>query len=98
RFIMNFPNGIIDHINRNKLDNRKFNLRIATLSQNSSNKKVPKHNTSGFAGVSKTSRGFGWAATICINKRQYFLGYFRDKRDAGRMRALAELRFRKDVM
>lgn len=44
---------LADHINKNGLDNRKCNLRKATVSQNCQNRRTPKNNTSGFKGVSR---------------------------------------------
>lgn len=42
---------IIDHINRNKVDNRIENLRECSISQNSHNSGAPKDNSSGVKGV-----------------------------------------------
>ncbi len=51
RFIMNPPAGmVVDHINGDRLDNRRENLRITNHRQNGLNVK-PRNNT-GFAGVS----------------------------------------------
>ena len=43
--------GHTDHINRNKLDNRKENLRICEPTQNNANRGKARHNTSGFKGI-----------------------------------------------
>ena len=48
------PHGhVIDHINRNKLDNRRDNLRVCTALQNSYNKSKPKNSTKRFKGVTQ---------------------------------------------
>lgn len=49
------PDKVVDHINHNKLDNRKSNLRVCTQRQNSLNTK-PKSNTGEF-GIS-FSKGY----------------------------------------
>ena len=65
RFLLNPKAGdIIDHINQNKLDNRKTNLRIATLSENAYNSKLPAHNTSGVKGVWKHAQSGGYEGGI----------------------------------
>jgi hypothetical protein len=70
----------IDHKNRNKLDNRKCNLRPCTKSQNQGNRKPNKNNTSGYRGV--TFKCNNWAATIVINGIKTHLGYFGTKEGA----------------
>jgi len=65
------PNGMfIDHINRNKLDNRRSNLRIVTTSQNVVNCPPRKNNTSGYRGVSK--KGNMWIAQIEKGDKKIF--------------------------
>lgn len=73
----------VDHINGDKLDNRKENLRICTPSQNCANRKVKITSKSGYKGVHK-SKGKYWTAYIGINKKVLYLGSFEDK-DAAAM-------------
>ena len=77
-------NKQIDHINLNKLDNRKSNLRTATRSQNKSNTKKRKDNTSGYKGVIWSRKDKRWEAKIGVNQHKKHLGRFLDKKDAAK--------------
>lgn len=72
---------LVDHHNRNRLDNRRCNLRIANKSQNGMNRGMQANNTTGFKGAYKHIEKSGlwegrWKAQICVNKRQKYLGLF----------------------
>lgn len=66
---------VIDHINKNKLDNRKSNLRICSPSENSMNKGVQNNNKLGFKGVTKTAEG-NYQAIITFNSKPMYLGRY----------------------
>lgn len=74
------PHGI-DHINRNRQDNRWCNLRLATPRENCGNKAIQVNNSSGFKGVSFDKRTGRWR--VCIkeqpNGRTLKLGRFDSK-------------------
>lgn len=77
-----FPNGLLDHINGVRNDNRIINLRIASDAQNQWNSGKKPNNTSGFKGVSRFLNGERWKAEICINKKRYYLGLFNSALEA----------------
>jgi hypothetical protein len=78
------PVNEVDHINRNKRDNRKENLRAATRRENSINQGLSSKNTSGIKGVSYSQRDKKWRAQITINGILNHLGSFNTKEAAGR--------------
>jgi hypothetical protein len=81
RLIMAVSNNMqIDHINGNKLDNRKINLRICNVQENMRNRGNQKNNTSGYKGVNFFKNK--WRSYIYVNKKQIFLGYFKELSDA----------------
>lgn len=83
RFVMNTPKGMVtDHINGNKLDNRKSNLRICTPAQNSMNSKKHIIQSSKYKGVSWYKRDKCWRAYVNFGRRQIHLGYFAKEIDA----------------
>ena len=86
REIMHLKIGeLVDHGNRNSLDNRKENLRYATVSQNTANTKNPSDNSSGYRGVSRTtSKKERWRAVIIHQGRYIHIGTFDTKQMAAR--------------
>ena len=87
--------GPVDHINRNKLDCRKENLRPATAYNNAANKGISANNTSGYKGVSPRSNGT-WQAEIMCNRTSTYLGSFGTKEEAALAYNKAALLFHKE--
>jgi AP2 domain len=76
-----------DHLNHRTLDNRRQNLRIASCTQNNVNQhRVPRHNTTGFIGVSWSAERHKYTATISINNRTKSLGRYNTAEEAARVR------------
>jgi hypothetical protein len=66
----------VDHIDRNKLNNRPDNLRALTHSQNIANRPRQKNNTSGYVGVYWHRGGRKWGANIMVMRKHIHLGLF----------------------
>lgn len=71
-----------DHINGDKLDNRKENLRKCTLQENNFGRGKKKDNTSGYKGVYFNKDTQKWMARIAANNKRYYLGLFEKKEEA----------------
>lgn len=77
------PQGtLVDHINGNRLDNRLHNLRIASFSDNSQNKRKKEGCSSQFIGVYRTEGK--WRAYIKYQYKTYSLGCYTDEVAAAR--------------
>jgi len=70
------PGQLVDHINRNKLDNRRENLRIVTPSQNNANQAGRR----GLKGAYISCKGFSWYA----KSAGQYLGCFKSEQEAAR--------------
>lgn len=83
RFLLNDPEcEAIDHINRNKLDNRKCNLRQVTHSENCRNKGKRRGCSSQHRGVSWNRRKGKWQVVIRDQGRLKWLGWFESEDEA----------------
>lgn len=75
---------LVDHINRNGLDNRLNNLRSTTAQLNMMNTSLKQTNTSGYKGVSFSKEQKAWRASIRMDKGcKKHLGYFTTPQEAG---------------
>ncbi len=89
------PGEEVDHINRNKLDNRRSNLRISSRSQNGSNRALQSNNTSKYRGVWQNEIG-KWRADIKVRGHKICLGTYDTPEDAAHAYDEAALRIRGD--
>lgn len=85
-----WPKDQLDHINRNRSDNRISNLREVTNKQNLQNAGKYSHNTSGHSGVYRYKRDSKWRAQIKHNQKHISLGYFNTIEEAIAARKAAE--------
>lgn len=74
-----FPDCEVDHINRDKTDNRLCNLRVVTAFDNSKNKGMQSNNKSGVTGVYYNKKGKCWVAQLRYNHKTIYLGQSKDK-------------------
>lgn len=70
------PRLEVDHINHDKLDNRRSNLRICNHAENGKNLSLKRNNTSGFPGVHFDKTRLKWVARIKVDYREKHLGRF----------------------
>ena len=91
RIIMGEPEDlVIDHINGDIFDNRRCNLRIVTVQENSMNRGISKKNTSGITGISWITGIQKYKAGIKYKFKAIFLGYFDTLEEATKARKDAE--------
>lgn len=90
---MRWPEGMLDHINGKRDDNRIGNLREVTPIENAQNNCIRSDNKSGVMGVYWCDSAGRWHAYITASKHRKFLGSFEHKADAVRVRKQAEKKF-----
>lgn len=95
RLIMNVldVDCVVDHINHNRLDNRKCNLRIANNIKNSFNHSIQSNNTSGVTGVIFHKASNKWCSRITVNGKRIILGYYDNFDEAVKVRKAAEEKY-----
>lgn len=94
RFILNAPDDLlVDHKNHDTTNNRKYNLRIATRTQNNINVKLRTDNSSGVTGVNWDMKSNQWVVRISVNKKRIYLGRYNNFDDAVEARKQAEEKY-----
>jgi hypothetical protein len=96
--VMNFnksenKNLMVDHINRDRMDNRKENLRIVNFTENAINKGTQSNNTSGYPGIHFGKERQKWEASVKLNKRKIHLGRFDTLEEAVQARLAGEMKY-----
>ncbi|MDR2176901.1 MAG: HNH endonuclease [Treponema sp.] len=77
KIIMNCPEHLtVDHINHNKNDLRRENLRICTIHENQMNKNLQCNNTTGYKGVTFNKRANRYIAKITVNRKVIYIGIY----------------------
>jgi len=84
---------VVDHINHNRSDNRRCNLRTCTQSQNMANRRKHKGLSSKYKGVHWRKKEKRWRAQIRINYRTIYLGQFVDELDAATAYDITALKY-----
>ena len=89
------PQGHIDHVNRDRSDNRIANLRECPTKQagNGQNVTRRKDNSSGFTGVHYFKRTGKWQAYITVEGQRHNLGYFSSAEEAAAAYAIAKAEY-----
>jgi len=83
----------IDHIDRDRSNNRIENLREVTNRENTQNCNIRKSSTSGVAGVHFDKFRNAWRACISIEGKRTYIGTFKTLEEATKVRKDAELRY-----
>lgn len=98
RMLFNPPIGLlVDHINGDKLDNRKENIRFCTKSQNAMNSVINwGHTSCKIKGVSFDKKVSKYRSYIKINQKQISGGYFKKEEDAIKSRISLEHKYFKE--
>ena len=86
RYLLGITNPKLDtdHEDHDTLNNRKYNIRPCTRTQNNANRNKRKDNTSGYKGVMWCARDKRWITQIGINGQLVHLGSYTDKREAAK--------------
>lgn len=83
RLIMDAPKELVtDHINHDRLDNRRANLRLCTRHQNNCNMPMRSNNKSGYKGVYWRAARNKWQANVRYEGKEYYLGLFENLNEA----------------
>lgn len=94
RVLLSAKEEFVDHVNGDTLDNRKNNLRLCSNSENSRNQINRKNKiNSKFKGVKKNANCSTWSARITFNRKEIYIGSFKNEEDAAKAYNKAALEY-----
>lgn len=97
RFLLGSAAGEeVDHKDGDGLNNRRGNLRPATVHQNQYNQRLKSTNTSGVKGVTWRAKNRTWQAVIQVDGKPKYLGCFKELADAAAAYACASAELHKE--
>lgn len=86
RFLMDFPEKQeVDHVNGDRLDNRRSNLRLVNFQQQTRNKMTRPTRNAPYKGVFWMKKNRKWQAQICCDGKLRYLGLHLSAEDAARV-------------
>ena len=86
RIINCTPKGVVtDHINGNRLDNRRSNLKSVSNLENQTNRYRNQNNRSGCSGVWFDPKRRKWKVMTCLLGKQMYMGYYKTYEEAKRV-------------
>jgi len=91
-----WPDGMLDHADGNRKNNKITNLRLATRAQNSQNAKLRKDNSSGVKGVSWHKHVGKWFVRVQANGKRISVGYFDSFDEAVESAKLTRIKLHKE--
>lgn len=84
------PGLVVDHINGDRTDNRRINLRMCSQQNNSRNRNLSSNSSTGVCGIRYYPEMDLWGAYIFVDGKQIYLGSYQNKEDAVNARMEAE--------
>lgn len=85
RVVLGAADGqIVDHKDRNGLNNQKSNLRLCSHTQNMQNRKKHRNGHSRFKGIWQKKGNGSWVTQIIVNKKKISIYGFSIEEDAAR--------------
>jgi hypothetical protein len=87
-----WPSSAVDHIDRNRVNNRWANLRLATSGQNSANVKSRANSSSKYLGIYWHKVAKKWVVFVCKNYERTRIGYFDCEEEAAKAYDAAALK------
>lgn len=83
----------LDHIDRNRINNRIENLREVSRSENNHNHPLQKNNSSGFPGVHWNKKANKYHVRIKVNNKNKHIGYYLNLDEAIHAAKLAKIKY-----